>query len=87
MIGIYKIENKINGKVYIGQSINIKIRWQQHKREANCNRRNAPLDNALSKYGLDNFTFEVLEECSQELLNEKEIFWIAHYKSNDRDFG
>ena len=87
MIGIYKIENKINGKVYIGQSINIKIRWQQHKREANCNRRNAPLYNALRKYGLDNFTFEVLEECSQELLNEKEIFWIAHYKSNDRDFG
>lgn len=87
MIGIYKIENKINGKVYIGQSINIKIRWQQHKREANCNRRNAPLYNALRKYGFDNFTFEVLEECSQELLNEKEIFWIAHYKSNDRDFG
>ena len=87
MIGIYKIENKINGKIYIGQSINIKIRWQQHKREAKCNRRNAPLYNALRKYGVDNFTFEVLEECPQELLNEKEIFWIAHYKSNDSDFG
>lgn len=87
MIGIYKIENKINGKIYIGQSINIKIRWQQHEREANSNRRSAPLYNALRKYGIDNFTFEVLEECPQEMLNEREIFWIAHYKSNDRDFG
>lgn len=87
MIGIYKIENKINGKVYIGQSIAIKTRWQQHKYEAKSNKSNAPLYLALRKYGIENFSFEVLEECSQELLNEKEIFWIAHYKSNDRDFG
>ena len=87
MIGIYKIENKINSKVYIGQSIAIKTRWQQHKYEAKTGESQAPLYLALRKYGIENFSFEVLEECSQELLNEKEIFWIAHYKSNDRDFG
>ena len=87
MIGIYKIENKINGKVYIGQSIAIKTRWQQHKYEAQTGESQAPLYLALRKYGIENFSFEVLEECPQELLNEKEIFWIAHYKSNDRDFG
>lgn len=87
MIGIYKIENKINGKIYIGQSIAIKTRWQQHKYEAKTGESQAPLYLALRKYGIENFSFEVLEECPQELLNEKEIFWIAHYKSNDRDFG
>lgn len=87
MIGIYKIENKVNGKVYVGQSIAIKIRWQQHKYEAQTGEKQAPLYLALRKYGIENFSFEVLEECPQELLNEKEIFWIAHYKSNDRDFG
>lgn len=87
MIGIYKIENKINGKIYIGQSIAIKTRWRQHRYEAQTGESQAPLYLALRKYGIENFSFEVLEECPQELLNEKEIFWIAHYKSNDRDFG
>lgn len=87
MIGIYKIENRINGKIYIGQSIAIKTRWQQHKYEANTGESQAPFYLALRKYGIENFSFEVLEECPQELLNEKEIFWIAHYKSNDRNFG
>lgn len=87
MIGIYKIENKINCKVYIGQSIAIKKRWQQHKYEARTGESQAPLYLALRKYGIENFSFEVLEECPQELLDEKEAFWIAYYKSNDRDFG
>lgn len=87
MIGIYKIENRINGKIYIGQSIAIKARWWQHKYEAKIGESQAPLYLALRKYGIENFSFEVLEECPQELLNEKEIFWIAHYKSNDRNFG
>ena len=87
MIGIYKIENKINGKIYIGQSIAIKTRWQQHKYEAKMGESQAPLYRALRKYGIENFSFEILEECPQESLNEREIFWIAFYKSNNRDFG
>lgn len=87
MTGIYKIENKTNGKIYIGQSIAIETRWLQHKYEARAGKNQAPLYVALRKYGIENFSFEVLEECPQELLDEKEIFWIAYYKSNDRNFG
>lgn len=47
MVGIYKIENKVNGKVYIGQSIDIKIRWYNHRKELNGNRHhNEHLQNA-----------------------------------------
>ena len=77
MIGIYKITNKINGKCYIGQSINIKQRFRDHK---NC-KVDKPLYRAFKKYGLKNFKFEILEECSKEELNEKEIYYIAFYNS------
>lgn len=84
MIGIYKIKNNINGKCYIGQSINIERRWNDEKKRAfqstsRCY--NYPLSRAFRKYGIENFTFEVLEECKREELNEKEKFWIAKYNS------
>ena len=51
MIGIYKIENKVNGKVYIGQSVNIKKRWKQHKYELNSNNHvNKHLQASWNKY-------------------------------------
>lgn len=88
MIGIYKITNQINGKVYIGQSVNIKKRWTDHiyyaKHEENKASR---LYLAIRKYGLENFKFEVLEECSKELLDEREIYWIAYFDSTDRTKG
>ena len=77
MIGIYKITNKMNGKCYIGQSINVEQRLKDHK---NC-KANKPLYRAFKKYGIKNFKFEVLEECSKEELNEKEIYYIAFYNS------
>lgn len=77
MIGIYKIENLINGKVYIGQSIDIIKRWQSHK---NCIE-DKPLYRAFKKYGLKNFDFSVIEECSSDELNDKERFWISYYHS------
>lgn len=87
MIGIYKIENLINGKVYIGQSVDIKGRWNEHKlvnsrasKDA-LKRQKYPLYLAFEKYGLDNFSFEVIEECSVEELNEKEQFYIKKYNS------
>lgn len=87
MTGIYKITNKINGKVYIGQSGDIHERWLEHKRINE--RQNAaakiaqtyPLYRAFKKYGLDNFLFEVIEECPLEELDKKEIFWIDYYNS------
>lgn len=87
MIGIYKITNLKDGKSYVGQSINITKRWNQHKNEYQKEGGCPVLYVAIRKYKIENFSFEILEECPQELLNEKEIFWIAHYKSNDRDFG
>ncbi len=77
MIGIYKITNKINGKCYIGQSVDIERRLNEHK---NC-KVDKPIYRAFKKYGIDNFTFEILEECSQEELNEKEIYYINFYNS------
>lgn len=79
MIGIYKITNKVNGHSYVGQSSNIQRRWQNHKVAAyNLNDKGYeyPLYRAMRKYGQKVFSFEVLEECSQAALNEREIWWI-----------
>lgn len=82
--GIYKITNKINNKCYIGQSKDIIKRW---KTEYKWHKLNRHLQSAFNKYGLENFDFEILEECSPNLLNEREQFWITIYNSFDRNFG
>lgn len=75
MIGIYKITNVINGKVYIGQSSNVERRFSQHKSPYEQERfSEKPLYRAFKKYGIENFTFEILEECEISQLNEKEKF-------------
>lgn len=83
MVGIYKITNKLNGKCYIGQSIDIKIRWMQHIHEGINNTKKGKLYPEIYKYGIDNFSFEVLEECelNQVILDERERYWIEHYNS------
>lgn len=78
MIGIYKITNKINNKCYIGQSVDITRRIREHR---NCKSKSQGIDSAIQKYGIDNFTFEIVEECTQQELNEKEIYWIQYYNS------
>ena len=75
MIGIYKITNKINGKVYIGQSRDIDARWRQHINAKD----NFAIHNAIKKYGEENFCFEVLLECPAEMLNDWERDMIALY--------
>lgn len=75
--GIYKIENKINGHIYIGQSINITARWRRHREMKG----EYTITKAFKKYGLENFEFSVIEECPREELNEREIYWIAYYNS------
>jgi group I intron endonuclease len=84
MIGIYKITNNINQHGYIGQSKNIKKRWDAHKRTAfnkTDHSYNNPLYKAIRKYGIDNFTFEIIEECLISELNEKEKYWIKYYNT------
>lgn len=84
MIGIYKITNLINNKIYIGQSINIEKRWEEHRRSVNYinnHTYNYPLYRAIRRYGLNNFTFEIIEECNINELTEKEQYWINYYNS------
>lgn len=77
-IGIYKITNLINGKMYVGQSVNIERRWREERSAVNspCDHEYfSPKCRAMRKYGLDNFSFEILEECNIELLNQREKYW------------
>lgn len=84
MIGIYKITNTINGKCYIGQSVNIEKRWIVHKRvynNPNAHEYDYHIYRAFRKYGIEQFKFEVIEECSIADLNQREIYWINYYNS------
>ena len=76
MIGIYKITNPSN-KVYIGQSTNIKERFRKYSKLSN--KRQIKLYNSFQKYGIDNHQFEIIEECGEDMLDEREIYWGNHY--------
>lgn len=80
MTGIYKITNKINGHCYVGQSVDIRKRWTKH-RNASTKETPYPLYLAFDKYGIDNFDFEIIEECTTEMLDDREKYWIAYYDS------
>lgn len=85
MIGIYKITNLINGKVYIGQSIDIIRRWRSHR--TSYQTEDKVLYRAMRKYGLENFSFEVIEECDREMLSERELYWIKKYDSYNNGYN
>lgn len=87
-IGIYKIQNKIDQKVYIGSSINLEYRKTKHfwmLRKGIHD--NEYLQNSFNKNGFDSFIFEVIENCEKELLIERENFYIEKFKSNHSNFG
>lgn len=77
MQGIYKITNKLNNKVYIGQSSDIDMRISEHKQK-----RFVPIDMWINMIGVENFDFEILEECTNEDMDEKEKYYIKKYNSN-----
>lgn len=82
MIGIYKITNLVNGKCYIGQSINIDKRIKEHFWKATCEKDisfNSILHQAIRKYGKENFISEVLEECDVDKIDELEQQYIKKY--------
>jgi hypothetical protein len=90
MCGIYCIENLINGKKYVGQSINIEERIKHHKAQLNSEistHHNAHLQNAWDKYGEENFNFYILEECTEDELDDKEKYWSEFYKVYDTNSG
>lgn len=64
-IGVYLLTNKINGKKYVGQSVDVNKRWKQHVSIAiNPKSRKYAIHNAIAKYGQDNFSWEILHYCS-----------------------
>lgn len=81
MIGIYKITNNLSGKIYIGQSNNIERRWKEHCASNRWKTSENYIDVAIHKYGKENFSLEVLEECDVAQLNEREQYWIAYYNT------
>ena len=79
---IYKITNRVNNKVYIGQTrFTIEHRFKQHIKNFNTEHRKQPLYSAFAKYGIENFNIEVLEEVEFDQLNQREKYWIAYYNS------
>lgn len=79
--GIYKISNLQNGKVYIGQSVDINARWSNHRSELKRNKHgNLFLQRSWNKYGEQSFEFSIIERDSQENLNERETYWCNFFK-------
>lgn len=90
MIGIYKITNLLNGKVYIGQSVDIHKRLKAHfayAKNKNSKEYNTSIHNAIRLYGDCNFKCEVLQECTKEQLDELEKYYIDLYDSTNRQKG
>lgn len=88
--GIYLIKNKINSKVYVGSSKNIKRRWNTHRKtltNGDIRRCNKYLCEDWTKLGIENFEFIILEECNIELFKDRENYWIEHYDSRNLDKG
>lgn len=80
---IYKIKNIVDGSVYIGATKRtLKKRWWEHKYNYGLPRYSKfSLYIAMKEFGVENFSIEVLEECDDSLMDEKEIFWIEKFNS------
>ena len=85
---IYKITNKINGKVYIGQTIMpIKNRMYKHYSQAKNRKNITGIDAAIKKYGKENFEVEQILECPNEDLDLQEKFYISKYNSFENGYN
>lgn len=85
---LYRITNTLNYKVYIGQTINEKRRWQAHSSYAKQNEPIQYIHRAMKKYGVENFIYEVIAQClTQEDADETEILLIQQYNSQNKEHG
>ena len=82
---IYKITNQVNGKIYIGQTYRtVELRWKEHLSHINGR---YPINRAIKKYTPFSFKIETIEQCDDSHLDEREIYWIAFYHSNNAVYG
>lgn len=82
MAFIYKITNLINNKSYIGLTTRlVETRWKEHLRGTQ------DIDNAIIEYGKDNFIIETIEECSEEEVDDREIYWINYYDTFNNGYN
>lgn len=88
---IYKFKNKINNKIYIGQTTNsVRTRVMEHMTSSRpwTKARKGYFQRAPHKYGFENFEFTILEQCqNSEDLDIREVYWIGYYKSDDKVYG
>lgn len=88
---IYKITNTVNGKIYIGKTVqNIKRRFSQHIAKAKNDQiilKNIRLYSAFRKYGFDKFVIETIDEVDIKMLNNREQYWISYYDSTNKEIG
>jgi hypothetical protein len=80
MVGIYKITSP-SGKIYIGQSTNIERRFKEYQIYKSSISIGSKLFKSFQKYGVENHTFEIIEECTLEQLNEREIYWGYYFNT------
>ncbi len=88
---IYKITNKLNGKIYVGQTLkSLEERFQKHcwgTTEKDKYHLNMAIKKAIRKYGKDNFTIELIEEVETDKLDEREVYWISFYDSYNKGYN
>lgn len=86
--GVYSITNIIDNKKYIGQSVDIYVRWRNHKSALRNNRHNnSHLQNAWNVYGEENFVFEILSVCSVDIIDDVEEEYIKLFDTMNRKHG
>src|SRR5208282_1948481 len=89
MYCVYLFQNKLNDKIYVGKTKDFKKRVWRHINEATKNiSRKTYFRKAISKYGIDQFNYFVIEEFENEQDSlEAETFWILFFQSNKSEFG
>lgn len=87
--GIYRITNLLDSRSYIGQSVDITNRWGEHIKSSLGigSIAHQKVHNAIAEKGIENFTFEIIEECDKSELSAKEKLWIKTYQSDSYGYN